>query len=93
MQQISVSQLTKQISALMHRYHVVIFVVVALGSLIVATLYLNSVIGISNTIPAPPAYQGFDKATITKIDSFETAEEQQQEGITMPTSKRNPFVE
>lgn len=86
-------QLGKSIANLLHRYHVILFVIAAIGSLAVATFFLNNVIISSSASDEAQTYQGFDKNTIEKIDSFKTAEEQQASGETAPKGKRNPFVE
>lgn len=91
-QSISFNGLGKGVSNFFHRYHVVIFIVLALGGLIVATLMLNATVGRSVAQPVTATGITFDKTTINKLDKLKTADEQTSGGAA-PLGRRNPFVE
>lgn len=76
--------------AILHRYHVILFVLIACGGLAIATFFLYGTIGESTNTQSTAASSGFDQATIKRIDELKTAD---QQSTTPPMSNRNPFVE
>jgi hypothetical protein len=78
---------------LLHRFHVIFFVVIVFGSLSVATLFLYATIVKSSEITATATTTSFDKETIDKVNELKTAEEQNTKPKDPPMSNRNPFYE
>ena len=74
----------------LHRYHLVLFVLIACGGLAVATFFLYNTINDSTKVEQTTISTGFDKATIKRVNELQTANQQAQ---TPPMSNRNPFVE
>jgi len=83
----------KPLWAFLHRYHTVLFVVIVFGSLAVATLFLSRTIADSSQITEDTTNTAFDKATIDKINSLKTIDEQEVNPGSAPRSARNPFTE
>ena len=77
----------------LHRYHVILFVVVVLGSLAVATFFLYRTIIDSGDVSDTTVNSGFDQATIQKINQLKNIDEQEASSATAPKSARNPFTE
>lgn len=90
---ISLSAINKTLSRFLHRYHVVIFVLFALGGLAVITLLLNNIITRASTITETPQVTGFDQTTVEKIEQLKTASESDQSAAQLSISQRNPFTE
>lgn len=88
---LSISQFTKSISRALHRYHVVIFALVVMGSLSFATYKLYQA-----TASTPAASEqktepvGFDKQTIEKVNKLRASGEAGKP-LTKPTGRTNPF--
>ena len=77
----------------LHRYHVILFVVIVLGSLAVATFFLYRTIIESSDTSNAAITSGFDQETIKKIEQLKSIDEQEASSATAPKSSRNPFVE
>lgn len=77
----------------LHRYHIVLFVVVALGSLAAATFFLSRTIAQSSQVSSSQTATGFDQGTIKKINALKTIDEQEINPASAPRSTRNPFSE
>jgi hypothetical protein len=88
---LSIQSVKKIVVAFLHRFHVVLFVIVVLGGLAVVILLLNNIVvlsGQSNGYTANTNNASFDQATIKKIQDLQNRDQ------TAPTSGRtNPFVE
>lgn len=84
-------QLVDSLSHLLHRYHIVIFVLVVVGGLATATFFLNSAMSPStDTSAAAPTSKTpvLDTATIDKIEALNDHSTR----LVVPTDKRtNPF--
>lgn len=89
---LNVSDLGKVLGGFFTRYHAIIFVVLALGSLIVATLILSGTVEKSSAQPAQTTGITFDKETIKKLDKLKTVDEQTN-NRSAPMGNRSPFVE
>lgn len=81
--------LIEHTSHFLYRYHVVLFVIIVIGSLAVATFLLNLAMS-----PQPPA--GNNSATSTKLDTDTMKEidalRTESTPLVLPTDKRtNPF--
>lgn len=91
---LSLAGLGSAVTRFLHRFHVILFVLVAIGSLAVATLFLNELISRPAVSSDNSAAGKFDDATIKRILLYRTAEEQaSQQSIPLNRGKRNLFVE
>ncbi len=84
------SGLSKQIVSLLHRYHLVLFVLLAIGGLSAATFLLSETINPSSSATdsaTPPATPTLDTATMQKIKRLNTASSTLQ----LPPGRTNPF--
>ncbi|AGL62037.1 exported protein of unknown function [Candidatus Saccharimonas aalborgensis] len=91
---LSFTGLASTITRLLHRFHVILFALVSIGSLAAATLFLNELISRPTTNSDNTAAGKFDDATIKRILLYRTAEEQvSQASIPLNKGKRNPIVE
>ena len=91
---ISFSSIQKAVIAFLHRFHVVIFVVVVLGGLAVIVLMLNNIIirsGEAGGYTAPGTESSFDQATIKKVESFSSRSD--SDANPPAGSHTNPFIE
>lgn len=81
--------------AFLHRFHVVVFVVLVLGGLVWVVLLLNLTVITSsepNDYTPPTSTTTFDQDTIKRIEELKTRD--QNADISMPPGVRiNPFVE
>lgn len=88
---LSLASLKQMASHLLHRYHVIIFVVVVLGGLIVVMFKVNTIIqGSSSSTVSTPAPAPFDQKTIDHIRTLNAS------GKTTPfktSGRSNPFSE
>lgn len=91
---LSLQSIKKTAVALLHRFHVVLFVIIILGGLAVVILLLNSVVvrsGQSDGYTPDNSSTTFDQATIKKIQELKTSGQSTSQ---LPTGVRtNPFVE
>lgn len=82
--------------AFLHRFHVMIFVVVVLGGVITVVLLLNGIVirsGESNGYQTPDAASAsFDQETIKKIEDLKTRD-QSDTNLDLSHGRTNPFVE
>lgn len=76
------------------RYHLVIFVVIAVALLSVAILMLSGVVNKASGADAPPQSPspGFDQATIDRIKELKTSD-QPSTPLSLPDRRINPFGE
>ena len=93
---LSLAPLKKSLSAFLHRFHVLVFVIIALGGLIWAILILNSIIVQSSSdddgYAAPASTAAFDQATIKRIEDLKTRDQASGE-LDLSKGRSNPFVE
>ncbi len=91
--EVSTSQLLRGYSRFFYRYHVVLFVVAALGGLAIVVFLLNQIIQLSTdtskTTEAPTS--GFDQATIERLRDLKQTSS--SEPLEFPRGRINPFVE
>lgn len=93
MNNISFNELPKQLSNLLHRYHIVIFTFVVLGGIAAVVLILSNTLQAS-TQPGTSASidTAFDKTTIDRINQLRTRDDA-TEDMMLPAGRINPFVE
>lgn len=93
--ELSLTGLKTSLSTFFHRYHVVLFVVVAVGGLAVVIFMLNNTIIAASETPAegaPVTSTTFDQATIDKVNQLDTTSSSRP--LSLPGGQRtNPFVE
>jgi hypothetical protein len=92
---LSLGSVKKIVTTFLHRFHVVIFVIVVLGTLAIVILLLNNTIimsGQSNGYTPTTNDATFDQATIKKIQDLKTAG-QSSSPIDLSGGRTNPFVE
>lgn len=91
---ISLTAIKNFIITILHRYHVIIFVVLVVGGLAVIVFYLNNILiqsGQSDGYTSSSNNATFDQATMNRIKQLQTANENQSQ---LDLSGRsNPFVE
>lgn len=92
---ISSVNIKKAVVNFLHRFHVMVFVVVVLGGMIAATLVLNSIISKSTESAdySPPVNASFDQKTIERVKELKTRNESNDSGLDLPSGRTNPFVE
>jgi hypothetical protein len=93
---ISLTTIKKGLITLLHRFHVIIFVLLVMGGLAVVVLILNNLI-ISSSEPGdyvPPnsITSTFDQATIDRIDQLKTRNES-TDPLDLSKGRTNPFIE
>ncbi len=90
---LDVSKIGPAISRLVYRYHVVLFVVVVVGSMAVVVFLLNNTIlnATDTTQVMPPAVQPFDQATIDELSELDDTNSSTD--ISLPSGRINPFSE
>lgn len=92
---ISLQAIKTPIVAFLHRFHIILFVVLSIGSLAVAILLLSAVIassGESNGYVSSSNNASFDQATIDQINQLKTNDESTSTALPQ-TGRINPFVE
>jgi exopolysaccharide biosynthesis protein len=92
---ISFTSAKKAIVTFLHRFHVMIFVVVVLVGLIyIVYLLYNIIIASTDTKGYTPdsTNTSFDKATIKRIDELKTRGQSGEE-LDLSQGRTNPFVE
>lgn len=92
---ISLNIFKKKLSGLLHRYHVILFVLVVIGSLAVVVLILNNIIAKSES--TTPTLQGaatttFDQTTIDRLKQLR-GRDQPPVPLDLTKGRTNPFVE
>lgn len=92
--EISLTSIKKSASAILHRYHVVLFVVTILGGLVIVVLLLNGIIAKSGQVGeyTPTNASSFDTQTIQRIEQLKTRSEK-TDPIDLSSGRTNPFVE
>lgn len=92
---ITLNGVKKGISRVLHRFHILLFAIIVLGTLIVAIYLLNQILVTSdrpNGYIAKSNTSAFDTETINKINQLRTVNEPSVP-VTLPNGRINPFVE
>ncbi len=92
---LSLTTIKKTVIALLHRFHLVVFVVVVLGGVIVVVLLLNGIVtrsGDSGNYMPRKNSGSFDQDTIKKIEDLRTRD-QTSDKLDLSHGRTNPFVE
>ncbi len=91
----SFTSLKKMIINFLHRFHLVIFVIIILGGLAIVVLLLNGIIiksGESNGYTPDTSNGSFDQSTIKRIDELKTRDQAGNQ-LDLSGGRTNPFVE
>jgi len=92
---ISTTAIKNSLVTFLHRFHILIFVVMVLGSLAVVIFLLNRIIiqsGDSGTYTSATGNTTFDETTIDRIKQLKTSKEQSAP-LDLSKGRTNPFVE
>lgn len=87
---INLKQIPAAISRALHRFHVVIFTLIVLGGLSIATYILYAAITSTPASEQTTETVGFDKSTIDDINSLRGAGEASKP-LVKPAGRTNPF--
>lgn len=83
-------QIAKSVSQFLHRFHVILFVLLVVGGLATATFLLFEIVN-NNTPPEPiPSTSSFDQETIDKIRGLRTPSDGRTD-LELPNGRTNPF--
>ena len=89
---LSLNSLKAGLFRFLHRYHVIIFVVSAIGGLAIATFMINQVLAAPTTADLSLTNQsGFDAATMEQIRGLKKPGEA-AEPLVLPEGRINPFI-
>ncbi|NCU37780.1 hypothetical protein EOL96_01810 [Candidatus Saccharibacteria bacterium] len=87
---LSNNQITLTASHFLHRYHVVVFVLIVIGSLAAANFFIAQSIN-EKRLETPPANNElFDIMTISRINSLNKSSEETTQFV-LPAGRTNPF--
>jgi hypothetical protein len=92
---ISLQAIKVPVIAFLHRFHIILFVIVTIGSLAAAILLLNTIIvtsGESNGYVSQSNNASFDQATIDQINKLKANGDGASSSLPQ-TGRTNPFVE
>lgn len=89
---LNTAQLIRLFSVFAHRYHVLIFTVIAAGGLSVATFLLYNSVNTPSVSTTSQVSNGFDTATMNKIDSLRSPGDPASP-LSLPAGRTNPFQE
>jgi len=90
---ISLDQISRMGGRFFQRFHVLLFVALSLGALIVATFLLYGLINKSGADNSTvTSGSNFDQATIEKLNNMSSASDT-IDPANVPKSSRNPFTE
>ena len=83
-------QVSRSLSHFMHRYHVIIFVLVVVGGLSAATFTLYQTVISSKSADTTTQNRNFDNETIEKIRGLRSADDASTP-LVLPSGRTNPF--
>lgn len=83
-------QLIASVAQFLHRFHVIIFTLVVVGALSVATFMLSTVTTKQDQAMPAPEQTTFDKSTMDKVRSLRKSSESSQT-LTLPSGRTDPF--
>lgn len=92
---ISPAAIQKAFFRFMHRFHVVVFVIVVLGGVAASVFILNGIVLKSNDptgISTPDNNANFNQDTIKRIEELKTRD-QSGSNLDLSSGRTNPFVE
>ena len=92
--ELSSLNLKRLIINVLHRYHVIIFVVFVLGGLVIAIFMLNNIIVQSGDTGdyTSTTTRNFDESTMKRIEELKTRDDPQAK-LDLSNGRSNPFIE
>lgn len=87
---INLNALFESLVRALHRYHVVIFAIIALGGLATATFFLSRILTPAPTTSTATTATAFDTATINKLKSLRGSNDASTP-LVKPAGRTNPF--
>lgn len=90
---LSLPAIKNRIVNLLHRFHVIIFVVTIIGGLVIVVFFLNSTLNLSSEsdgYASPSENASFDRTTIDRIKQLRGSGSESQLDL---SGRSNPFVE
>ena len=81
-------------SSFLHRFHVILFVVVILGGLAILIFFLNTVLASATSTAETPmsTHTSFDESTIKRLEELNITSDETTD-LAFPSGRINPFVE
>lgn len=92
---LSLTSIKKALITFLHRFHVVLFVVIVLGGTAMVIFILNGIVirsSESDGYTSNTNNTTFDQATIQRIEELKTRD-QTDDSASLPSGRTNPFVE
>jgi hypothetical protein len=89
-QDMNLSSIKASLFQFLHRYHVIIFVLTAIGGLAIATFMINNVLSAPATDPGIVGNDSFDTKTMDQIRKLRKPGEA-AEPLSLPEGRINPF--
>lgn len=88
---LSLPKLSGMILQFLHRYHVLIFVLTAIGGLSIATFLISQTINAPDDASSQATSETFDKETIEKVKALRKPTEAPAP-LVLPSGRINPFI-
>jgi hypothetical protein len=88
---ISLTQIKSGVLQFLHRYHVLLFVLTAIGGLSLATFMINQTINGPADTTIQSTNESFDKETMDKVKSLRKPDEAPAP-LVLPEGRVNPFI-
>lgn len=91
---LSLDSIKKMFSTFLHRFHVIIFVVIVLGGVAISIFILNNIVILSTDTSeyTPSTTATFDQETIERVKNLKTSDQSGDE-LDLSKGRVNPFVE
>lgn len=91
---LSLDSIKKMFSTFLHRFHVIIFVVIVLGGVATSIFILNNIVILSTDTSeyTPSTTATFDQETIERVKNLKTSDQSGDE-LDLSKGRVNPFVE
>ena len=91
---LSPQAIKKQINRFLHRFHIVLFVIIVVGGSAIVVFMLNRIVvrsGENDGYTSDTNNASFDQATMKRIEELKTRDQNAQTNL--PSGRINPFVE
>lgn len=91
---LSLDSIKKVFSTFLHRFHVIIFVIIVLGGVAASIFVLNNIVILSTDTSeyTPSTSATFDQETIERVKNLKTSDQSGDE-LDLSKGRVNPFVE
>lgn len=88
---LSLNLISGTITMILHRYHVLLFVITAIGGLSFATFMINQTVNKPADSTSQSTTETFDKDTIEKVKKLRKPNEAPAP-LSLPSGRINPFI-